>query len=609
MKDSPDLSPLAADYDIVGQLDDAASAAYARTYIATRKGDSAKRRDDPTGVLITVVTTPEGDEANALSHLAADAKLLARTPHRRLLPVVEGRWLGDDAFAVITQRTSDPSVLQLLASGQTFTNPRVAAILRDVNGLLEWAREQKIVHRTVAPSRIFLEPKTDRVRVSFAIAPIQRLHRLDAQDDAKTIARLAMALLTGGEGLRAGGRSLAELRPDLPERLSDAAATLLDEKQSDTDPDVPGFLALIGMADPVAAGEAERERIRAEILEEQRVEREKIVSERSAFEQQMSDERASFERAMAEERASFDRTMADQRAKLDAERLELETAVMRERDELKGALMAERTQIAATRAELERTVAEQRAELEQSAASDRESIAQLRESIRRAGELEIEKKRQTALDDITDTEDGLDRDALATPPFVTPMLAPLQPLTFDDRTPVLSDDEITFAPALVEEASLPLSAAEVDAEESRDSGSRRRWILWGSAAAILALIGIGASLIGIRAPVATPPRPIAAAALTPTPPQLAPVADSSAATFDLDSASMASASRWLDSLKEANPVVMPEATFTPRAARVVGEPATPRPQPLLAEDPFFIPGSTPPRSDTVVTRDTARPPR
>ena len=87
MKQTLDLSPLAPDYEIVGELDDTADS---RTYIGTRRGDGTKRRDDQTAVLITVVGTPDGDEANALSRLAADTKLLMYTPHRRLVPPFSG---------------------------------------------------------------------------------------------------------------------------------------------------------------------------------------------------------------------------------------------------------------------------------------------------------------------------------------------------------------------------------------------------------------------------------------------------------------------------------------------------------------------------------------
>ena len=45
-----------------------------------------------------------------------------------------------------------------LATGDRFSTTRVAAILREVNGLLEWAREHNIVHRTITTDRIYLEP-------------------------------------------------------------------------------------------------------------------------------------------------------------------------------------------------------------------------------------------------------------------------------------------------------------------------------------------------------------------------------------------------------------------------------------------------------------------
>src|ERR1700716_3596292 len=79
----PDLSALNDDYELVGEITGSGDA---HSYIATRKGEGTKRRDDRTGVVITVVTTPEGDEANALTHLAADTQLLARSAHRRMIP-------------------------------------------------------------------------------------------------------------------------------------------------------------------------------------------------------------------------------------------------------------------------------------------------------------------------------------------------------------------------------------------------------------------------------------------------------------------------------------------------------------------------------------------
>ena len=630
MKPTLDLSSLTADYDVVGELDDAADA---RSYIATRKGESSKRRSDQTGVLVTVVSTPEGDESNALSQLAADTQTLARTTHRRLVPVIEGRWLGDDAFAVVTQRVMDPTLSQRLATGETFANTRVAAILREVNGLLEWARAQKIVHRGIPASRIYLEPRTDRVRVSFAIAPIKRLHRSDEHDDARTIARLAMAMLTGDVDPHAyEGETLAQLRPDLPERLGEATAALLDEKNAATVPDVAAYLALIGMADPLAAGEAERERIRAEILEEQRAEREKLASERAAFEAMMAEERAAFERTMADERAARERAETLERERVEKERLDLQAAATREREELQVAVSAERSALVARRAELERVVAEQRAELERVAARDRESIEALREEIRRAGEHEVEQKRQTALDEISDAEDTLDQHDLATPTFMPPILAPLAPLEFSDDSPLMSDEAIVFAPSRIETmepdvaADHPTDPIDGSADRIDDASVRRKWIFGGSAAAVLAIIGIAAVVFGNRGstaravptPTAVVARPTAPAAVTPVP--VAPAASAPAPTLVFDSSTRRTATRWLDSLKDAHPVELPRVVRVvrePVPAQPTGQPvdqpavrtapaASPRPTP--AEDPFFIPGSSTIRRDPVVRRPaTTRP--
>jgi hypothetical protein len=559
---SPDLSSLASDYDIVGELDGTDGA---RRYVGTRKGDASKRRDDQTGVLITVFTTPAGDEGNALSHLAADTQLLARMAHRRLIPVIEGRWLGDDSFAVVTRRVTEPSLAQRLATGESFTTPRIAAILRDVNGLLDWARGQQIIHRGVMPENIFLEPKTDRVRVSFAIAPIKRIRHSAEDDDARTIARLATAMLTGEQDPNANeGKSLAELRPGLPERLQEATDTLLSEKHAGTPSDVAAYLALIGMADPLAAGESEAGRIRAEILEEQRVEREAIATERFNFDRMMEQEREK----LAADRAELENAVAEERARL-------ERAATEERARLQRTLEDERAALVAKREELERTVAEQRAEMERAAAADRRQIERLRAELKRAGELEIEKKRQTALEDISDDESSLDREELAPPSFLTPVLAPLPALAFDDDSPLLSDDAIDLGPP----RELDETLDEVSAS-SKPIGptTRQRWAIVSAAVVgILAVAGISAAVIARHGPLpasATTSATSAGEAAAPiarvrvvTPPATAAppaLAESLAAgNAAADSTTTLAALRWMDSVRSAHPLQAPPVAPPP----------------------------------------------
>lgn len=652
---SSDLSALADDYEILGELD---SPGTARSYIARRKGDSSKRRDDQRDVLIEVVSTPAGDEANALSHLAADTQLLARLPHRRLIPIIEGRWLGADAFAVVRQRIADPSLAQRLATGEEFTNPRIAAILREVNGLLEWARGEKVVHRNVTADRLFIEPNTDRVRVAFGVAPIRRIHHSDADDDARTIATLAVAMLTGEQDPAAyEGKTLADLRPDLPERLAEATASLLDEGTAGTVDDVAAYLALIGMADPIAAGESERERIRAEILEEQHVEREKLAGERAVLEREIADEReklaaeqATLEREIAEEReklaaerASLEREIAGERERLEEERTELQRAVAEMRVELQRAVAEEREQLVARRAELERGVAAQRAELERAAAEDRQRLDELRAELRRAGELEIEKKRQAALEDITDSEVTLDQGALATPVFTAPAIAPLAPLVFEDDSPVMRDDEIDFAPVREEPAPADVSSDRVP--DATGTASRRgSGLLTGTIAALVAILVASATVLARRdagEPAPAIARPATKAPAAPVPAPAAPVVartDTPAVAAPVAESSAAQAARWLDSLRSVYPVTASRPRPAPsvadsasrRAATTVptrdltiqraGLPARDsaprgrdttlrRPAMSLADSLFNFREPVPLRRDSVVRRDTsARPP-
>src|SRR4051812_12551967 len=143
----PDLDQLTDAYDIVGEL---AGRDDARTYLA-------RRRDDGRDVLIALVSPPRGDAGNALNHLAADANLLGGRPHRSLLPVLDGRWVGD-AFALVLQRTSAPTLAELLhRRDEEFGYARIAAILGEANGVLEWARSQKVVHRAITPETLYVE--------------------------------------------------------------------------------------------------------------------------------------------------------------------------------------------------------------------------------------------------------------------------------------------------------------------------------------------------------------------------------------------------------------------------------------------------------------------
>jgi hypothetical protein len=520
----PDLTNLTGDFDIVGELGGRQRTQY---LIATRKTPAGKRRDDTDRVLVEVVRPPEGDESHALDHLASDTKLLSGLRHRRLVSIVEGRWLGDDAFAVIREYVDDPSVADLLARGDSFTNTRIAAILREVHGVLQWAREQNVVHRRVTPDRLFLEPTSDRVRVSFGVGPLQRVRTIDATtEDVVTVVRLAVAMLTSGiSDEEADGRSFAELRPDLPDRLFEETERLLAEPA--TDAELTLYLALIGMADPVAEGESERDRIRAEVLEEQRVERQRLAAERADLDRLIAEERGKLAQEGEELRAAF----ADEKARLEREFAAERRLLEAERLEMKRIIGAERTELRAKRNAMERELGERLAAIERAAAADRARIESLREQIQKAGEMELERIRALAVEDIDSSDFRMHTGNYAAPAFIAPKLEPFPELVFR-RDEHLKQPEQIADPTLPAE---PMSVLKV-VRKLRSPRPRptawRRWAVRGGIAAALLIAVSAAVIIQSRSPIITdtvgartPASQSTQATASPTPPA---VTDSSA---------------------------------------------------------------------------------
>jgi hypothetical protein len=523
-----DLTNLTGDFDVVGEVGGRPRTQY---LIAMRKTPAGKRREDSDRVLVEVVRPPEGDESHALDHLASDTKLLSGLRHRRLVSIVEGRWLGPDAFAVIREYVDDPSVADLLARGDSFTNTRIAAILREVHGVLQWAREQSVVHRRVTPDRLFLEPTSDRVRVSFGVGPLQRVRTTDATtEDVVTVVKLAVAMLTGGiTEDEADGRSFAELRPDLPDRLFEETERLLAEPA--TDAALTLYLALIGMADPVAEGETERDRIRAEVIEEQRVEREKLAAERADLDRLIADERQKLAQegeelrnAFAEEKAKLEREFAAERRLLEAERLEMQRIIG-----------AERTELRAKRNAMERELGERLAEIERAAAADRARIETLREQIQKAGEMELERIRALAVEDMDSSDFRMHTGNYAAPQFIAPKLEPFPELVFR-RDEHLKQPEQIADPTLHAEPRSVLKVVRKLQSPRRKPIAWRRWAVRGGIAAAILITAGTAVMIESRTPVsadiigaaARAGRSIQAAATPASPPASPAVTDSSA---------------------------------------------------------------------------------
>ncbi len=309
-----ELEELGASYEIIGEL---AGRDDARTFIG-------KRKDDGRDVLVAVTHAPAGDEGNALSHLATDVKRLAGLSHRNLLPIVDGQWLNGESLAVVTQRAYFPTLQELLTRrDEEFSFPRVAVILQEINGVLEWARAQKIVHRAVGLDTVFVEPGSDRVLVAFAVRPLPLAGMPGVEEDAKTIATLASAMLTRSPADAERARlPLAEARPGLSVRLIEQTEALL-QGSGDGTPDVNGYIATIAMAEALKRSETESEETTRKLLEEERVAREKLESERQATERAAAEQARLFQRErdeFAREKEKILRELAKERETVAKER-------------------------------------------------------------------------------------------------------------------------------------------------------------------------------------------------------------------------------------------------------------------------------------------------
>jgi hypothetical protein len=319
---TPHLDELAPDYEVIGEVA-AAVPSYARQYLA-------RRRSDDLPVIVSVSRTPENDEGNALSLFAADANLLKALSHRSLLPVLDGRWLGQDAFAVVSERPSAPTLGEMLEREQ-LSYPRIAAVLQEVSGLLEWARRQKIAHRVVTPEVVFLEPASERVLASFVISPIPFGRVSPTGTDARTIAELAERMLRD--------------RDDVARKVRDGMSALKSVSPAgDTSPDIPSFVALVGMNDALRMGDVEYDHARHAIEELREEARRQLESAQRQHDSEMEAQRKELERERQELRRELERereALARERAAVQAEYADL--TAQRASVERERAKAAERT--------------------------------------------------------------------------------------------------------------------------------------------------------------------------------------------------------------------------------------------------------------------------
>lgn len=403
LPDNITLDALSDRYEIIGELGGRHAV---RAFIARRKDSGAD-------VLVSVYRQPPGDEGNSLNHLASDANRLAELSHPNLVPVHEACWLGNDTLALVTDRIRHPTLEELLIRrNEEFSCPRVAMLLRDINGALEWARDARIVHRHIDPSSIFVQPGSDRVTLAFVLRPLPLAEMPGAEDDARTIAALARAMLTRSVADPERDQlPLGELRPGLPDRLIAQTEQLLHPDANERTPDVSEYVATVAMAEALKRGEIECAETTRKLLAEERLAREKIEAERQATERAAAEQARLFQlerEAFAKEREGILGELQKQREIIERER----AALARERAEHqqdRQLLVREREEHRRWADEVERAFAAQTAALEQQTRAAQDRVAEERAAIQRMVEARVAQELAARLPAPPDSPDGAQR--------------------------------------------------------------------------------------------------------------------------------------------------------------------------------------------------------
>lgn len=242
MKDNPEelppeLSKLNDTYDVLAELH--------------RIGDTptylARHRELGRDVTITLVHVAGGGENNALTHFASDARLLATLRHPNIVPVLEGRWLDADTFAVVRARVRGSTLEQVLSAVGQMPIPRIAETLRSVNAALEWARDNGVVHRGVSAESLVFQQPTGRALLALEPAQLEADALPDACDDTRTLGTLAWEMLTGTryDAANPPTESLISLRPELPPMVAAETEHMLHCQTGEDATEIPAYLAAL----------------------------------------------------------------------------------------------------------------------------------------------------------------------------------------------------------------------------------------------------------------------------------------------------------------------------------------------------------------------------
>lgn len=231
---TPDLSGLEHDYQILTELHRSGDS---RTYLARHLG---LNRD----VTITIVHATDAAEYQSLTQFAADTRILAKARHPNIIPIIEGRQLANDTFAVVRARVRGSTLHQMVAAIGAVPLPRAA--LQDIFSALEWARKGGIFHRHVSPDDLIFQQGSGRVLLAFDPVISVGDASWDRCADARTIGRLAWEMLAGQPSDSPDAKTLAELRPDLSKRIIDETIAMMNCQREGPPPNIPAYLMMLG---------------------------------------------------------------------------------------------------------------------------------------------------------------------------------------------------------------------------------------------------------------------------------------------------------------------------------------------------------------------------
>jgi uncharacterized protein YecT (DUF1311 family) len=175
--DSLDISKLGGDYQILTELD---AGSGSRTYLARHL---RLNRD-------VVITAYDGIDRTALAQFADDVSRLIALRHPNVIPIIDGRWIGDATYAVVRARVRGATLHQVVDTEGAMPPAQVDETLRQIANALAWARGKGIVYRGVSPDALIFQQGSGRPLVAFepSTAPV---------DDEQSIRALAAAMSGG----------------------------------------------------------------------------------------------------------------------------------------------------------------------------------------------------------------------------------------------------------------------------------------------------------------------------------------------------------------------------------------------------------------------------